>query len=744
MTLTRKISSAIVITVVVFSAANLFIVNRFLAETFDAYEDKEVSRNSSRVMQHIDASNVRKAVLDWSMWTETYDFVRGMNEGYVEANLDNVSLANIGINFVAFSTFDSDLVFARLVDFELQREVAYDETFFPSFVVNRNPVVGDGENVTTHGIIVTSMGPMYVASHPVLKDGRVGPPAGALIMGRLMNDSWRTEMMEQTRVEFQLHDVRTKELNAYQGEIIDRLRDGDSWVTKEEDLVRDHVLIRDIEGADALLVEIMTPRNITMQRKRVQVIGTGSVLASGLVILLVLIYALQRMVVAPLKGLTSHIASIDKTDDYRASDYTHKRDEIGLLARQFDALMLDYKAADENWRLPSLIAARSSHPIAFTDDRGVIEYANPVFRELLRTHSCDLAQPTLRDIFEMQGLRTDDFENMLAAVRANKPWTIEFASAAVSKPACETRILVTPVNSAEGDLTNISVYYSDITETKSLERQLMQAKKLESVGQLAAGVAHEINTPAQYVSDNIGFFKDSIDDINTLLSQVAQLSSEEGSQVSSDAIRSALEAADADYLQEEIPKAIAEAHDGIGRISKIVKAMKNFAHPGTELAPTNMNDAIESTVTIASNEWKYVAEMRLDLCEEMPTVKCNAGQINQVVLNIIINAAHALEEARGADTSQKGQISITTSHGNGWAEIRVTDTGPGMPESVRERLFDPFFTTKDVGKGTGQGLSIAYDVIVNKHGGSLDVISEPGEGACFVIRLPLDRQDEAA
>ena len=211
-----------------------------------------------------------------------------------------------------------------------------------------------------------------------------------------------------------------------------------------------------------------------------------------------------------------------------------------------------------------------------------------------------------------------------------------------------------------------------------------------------------------------------------------------------DAIRSALEDADAEYLQEEMPKAIAEAQDGIGRISKIVRAMKNFAHPSTEISPVDINGSVESTVTVASNEWKYVADMELDLCPDMPAVPCNAGQINQVVLNIIINAAHALDESLGSDSGQKGQISISTSHDNGWAEIRIADNGPGMPTSVKERIFDPFFTTKDVGKGTGQGLSIAFDAIVNKHGGTLDVISEPGHGACFVIRLPLARQDEAA
>ena len=744
MTLTRKIILAIAITVIGFSVVNLLIVNRILGATFGKYEDKEVQRNSSRVMQLVDATYDRMAILDWAMWTETYNFVLGKNEGYVQANLDYVSMSNIGVNLIAFASVESELQFARLIDLEGLRELSYDESFFPSFIVNRAPLEGEGENVTTRGVIATSMGPMYVTSHPILKDGRIGPPAGTLVMGRLMNESWRKEIADQARVGFRLHDLRNGDATAYNDEIAARLQDGGRWPIKDQSIVRDYNLVQDIEGADALLVEVLTPRDITTQRERVQLIGTGSVLASGLIIMLVLTYALRRIVIARLNGLTSHIASIDKTDEFRPNDYAHAGDEIGLLAQQFDDLMLDYKAADENWRLPSLIASRSRHPIVFTDPDGVVKYANPAFKELLQFHDCDCGRCTLRDVFKLQGLGEGDYGEMLASVRANKPWTMEFASAAANDPVTETRILVTPVNSEDGELVNISVYYSDITDTKSLERQLMQAQKLESVGQLAAGVAHEINTPAQYVNDNIGFFKDSVDDIIALLDALTKMVHKEDVQVPADAIRSVLEEADAEYLQEEMPKAIAEAQDGIGRISKIVRAMKNFAHPSTEISPVDINGSIESTVTVASNEWKYIADMHLDLCPDLPAVPCNAGQINQVILNIIINAAHALEEHHGSDPGQKGQITVSTSHDDGWVEIRIADNGPGMPDSVRERVFDPFFTTKEVGKGTGQGLSIAFDAIVNKHGGKLDVVSEPGEGACFVIRLPLERQDEAA
>jgi PAS domain S-box-containing protein len=282
---------------------------------------------------------------------------------------------------------------------------------------------------------------------------------------------------------------------------------------------------------------------------------------------------------------------------------------------------------------------------------------------------------------------------------------------------------------------------TDITDRKALESELMQAKKLESIGQLAAGIAHEINTPAQFVGDNTRFIKDAFKDLMELNGVYTKLldAAVEG-EVPLELIQevnASSESADVEYLAEEIPSAIDQSLDGITRISNIVRAMKEFSHPGSkEQENADLNQAIQNTITVASNEWKYFADVETDFAENLPPVSCFVQEINQVVLNLIVNAAHAIEQAKAEGDDQKGTITISTRDLGKEVEIKISDTGCGVPEEIRDRIFDPFFTTKAVGKGTGQGLAMAYRTIVEKHEGRLWVDSVDGEGSTFTIVLP--------
>lgn len=275
----------------------------------------------------------------------------------------------------------------------------------------------------------------------------------------------------------------------------------------------------------------------------------------------------------------------------------------------------------------------------------------------------------------------------------------------------------------------------------ALELHLLHVQKLESVGQLAAGIAHEINTPTQFVGDNTRFLSDAFDDLMRLLDDVEQLV--EAAQKTDidptllDAVERARTSADVDFLRQEVPKAIEQSLEGIQRVSKIVYAMKAFSHPDiAEKTATDLNAAIETTVTVARNEWKYVADVELELDPTLPAVTCCPGEINQVLLNLIVNAAHAIAEKVGAKGADKGKITIATKTDDDAVEVRVTDNGTGIPEEHHRRMFTPFFTTKAVGKGTGQGLALAYNVIHNKHGGTIRFETAVGRGTTFIIRLP--------
>jgi signal transduction histidine kinase len=192
-------------------------------------------------------------------------------------------------------------------------------------------------------------------------------------------------------------------------------------------------------------------------------------------------------------------------------------------------------------------------------------------------------------------------------------------------------------------------------------------------------------------------------------------------------------------LQKQIPRAIQQSQEGNKRVASIVLAMKQFSHPeSAEKTRVDLNAAIASTITVSRNEWKYVADLITEFDAGLSGVNCLPGELNQVILNIIVNAAHAIADVVKDGSEGKGKITVTTRQDGDWAEIRIGDTGTGIPEKVRSRVFDPFFTTKGVGKGTGQGLAIARNVIVDKHGGTLTFETETGKGTTFIIRLPIE------
>jgi len=300
-----------------------------------------------------------------------------------------------------------------------------------------------------------------------------------------------------------------------------------------------------------------------------------------------------------------------------------------------------------------------------------------------------------------------------------------------------------PLRDSSGTIIGACSIANDMTERKLLERQLAQAQKLESIGQLASGIAHEINTPIQYVGDNIRFLKDSFARLEPLFEGYEELLASVRSELPAAGFVADLEAlakaTRASYLRAEIPRSLEDSLEGIGRVAEIVRAMKEFSHPGPlEKIPLDINRAIESTVLVSRNEWKYASDLHTEFDPNLPPVMCVPGEFNQVVLNLIVNAAHSVADVMRDKPGQKGSIVVSTHHDGGWAEVRVKDTGTGIPEEIQASVFNPFFTTKGVGKGTGQGLAIAYSVIVRKHGGTISFDTAMGGGTTFRIRLPID------
>ncbi|WP_051249642.1 ATP-binding protein [Maridesulfovibrio zosterae] len=375
-------------------------------------------------------------------------------------------------------------------------------------------------------------------------------------------------------------------------------------------------------------------------------------------------------------------------------------------------------------------------------DRNIVDM-NPAFNDLFGYSVDDLKGKPTVTIYKDES----EFKRLGELIRQNDNpndnivYTIHYQKKSGQVFSGETAIF--KIYDAKGDVTGFMGLIRDISEKENLEQQLAYARKLESIGQLAAGVAHEINTPIMYISGNIKFLKESFDNISQLLEKQNKLylAVKDNQDVSSllPCIEQAMETAGLDFLLDEIPQALSESQEGTERVSHIVQAMKIFSHMDINtVKPMNVNDAVENTITIASNEWKYHSEIVMNLAEDLPLIEGVLGDFNQAILNILVNAAHANSDMVKKNGG-KGTITISTALDGEFVEICISDTGTGIPPENQHRIFDPFFTTKEVGKGTGQGLSITH-TIVKKHGGTIAFNSEENKGTTFFLTFPIKQE----
>jgi PAS domain S-box-containing protein len=473
---------------------------------------------------------------------------------------------------------------------------------------------------------------------------------------------------------------------------------------------------------------------------------------------------LQKVVSRPLLHLTEVTRAVARDRDYDVRATQLAEDEVGELTRSFNDMLEHIRQRDAKLELhrqdlEQTVNVRTSELQASVERfKLLVESTNAVPWEMPGpTSSFSYISPQAVRLFGHDSktltgamglldlVHPDDRERVrdkLVALSAEGGPGIDLDHRAVTAQGTiiDVRSAISAKSRPGGTavLRGITV---DVTAQKKLEMELRQAQKLESVGRLAAGVAHEINTPVQFVSDSVHFLQGGMNDLGTLIGEYRKLhASVLGGVLDQEAAAQAtriVDEIDLDYLLENMPNAFDRSLEGLKRVAVIVRSMKEFAHPDQkEMSAANINQAIQSTLTIARNEYKYVADVETEF-GDLPPVRCLLGDINQVILNLIVNAAHAIEDTVKG-TENRGLITIRTRRDERAIYIDINDTGGGIPEGIRERIFDPFFTTKGVGKGTGQGLAIARSVIVEKHHGSLTFQSEIGKGTTFTIELPLE------
>jgi PAS domain S-box-containing protein len=421
---------------------------------------------------------------------------------------------------------------------------------------------------------------------------------------------------------------------------------------------------------------------------------------------------------------------------------------LSTIARDITESKHSQEALRRSEEMFRIMTENATEMIALVDMTGKRLYNSPSYTKVL-----GYSPEELQGTWSFEQTHPEDREKILAAAKEAKATGVgKFVEYRMRHKDGSWRTLESHagvIRNANGEIENILIVARDITARKKaehehelMELQLRHSQKMESIGQLAAGIAHEINTPTQYIGDNTRFLQDAFTDVNQLLQKYEKLlEAAKANAITPELLaelESAAQTADLEYLTAEIPKAIQQSLEGVERVAQIVCAMKDFSHPGTEEKTSiDLNRAIESTITVARNEWKYVAELVTDFDASLPMVPCLPGEINQVILNLIVNAAHAIGGVVGDGAKGKGTITVSTRSCGDSVEVRIADTGTGIPEKVRDRIFEPFFTTKEIGKGTGQGLAIVHSVIVDKHAGAISFETELGKGTTFIIRLPL-------
>ena len=429
-------------------------------------------------------------------------------------------------------------------------------------------------------------------------------------------------------------------------------------------------------------------------------------------------------------------------DNIEVIQLAHTLTRKWLLGRQSEARLADLelmvatrtaelRSANDQYRI---IAETASDGIMTMDAAGTIRFANTAAGSIFGYPARDLAGRNFSSL-------VPEYQLHLPVLRLPSGQAVEVIGNHSSGRALTMEVSF--AESVDGDgHTILTAVLRDVTERKGFERNRALAQKLESIGRLATGVAHEINTPIQYTADNLDFIQRSCDSVEQTLGVYRRLvaACEAGEPTAGliSELRKITQKGKVDYLWGQTPSAIREAAEGTRRVAEIVRAMHEFAHPGSgEMVPTDVNRLIESTVMVSRNRWKDAAELDIALEPELPPVACVAGELSQVFLNLIVNAADAVIDTVIANRGRKGTIRITSKRQGDFVEVRVSDSGIGIPASIQPKIFDPFFTTKDIGRGSGQGLAIAHAIVVQKHRGQIDFETVVGAGTTFIVRLPI-------
>lgn len=733
--LAGKISLFLLIVGSIAALGMAWLGQEIVLRKFGETESELVLRNRYILQQAIqaDADSVRTIVLDWSQWNGLYDYAVGSNAKFASEELNAVGLDRLKVDAIQVIGPDG-----RLVSEEIRAGLSGpDGQPKPDIGTEiRLAVKPDKRSVPLSGWLNTSIGPLIVASRPILRSDGTGPAAGILVMARRLDPAALSAALSVLPSQVFVHGSAYGPIEPALLSLVAQLEnaaDSVALVMRDTDM-SDFRYFRDINGHLAFLLETRMPRTILATARETTHQLSVALLIFGAGIFLLLIVVIRFEVSRPLGQLAGHMQRLRETGEIRPAANADSGDEIGALARSFNELIGAQKKASSELGMLSAAVRHADEAIVILQPDGCIAWVNPAYERSRGVKNADLLGCRPNDVVE----GCDDPATYLAvwaAARAGKTWKGRLRTIVGDGRVVTEDVVVSPVlHAGQAEPGGYVMLMHDVSEQIALEAQIAQTQRLEAVEQLAAGVAHEINTPAQYVDGNVRFLNEAFSALSGLLGKISDqaCAAGDGALFAAD-ISALLAEAEVEYLQTEVPVAIRQTLEGVGRISSIVQSMKELTDPAPDFVPANLNSIIEGAVSAAQNEWADVAEFHMQFDPQLPWVPCQPESINQVVVNMLANAAQAIAGNRGV---APGHVVVSTCSAGDGVEISISDDGVGMLPSVRARIFDPFYTTRPVGEGTGQGLSTAHSVI-RKHGGTIAVDSAPGRGSCFRIHLPL-------
>lgn len=768
----------------------IFIASRFiLLKNLSILEQDFCLKNVQRVINVItnDNSNLLSTAGDYAAWDDTYNFASGNDAEYLSSNIIPETMIGLNLNYFIFmdnsgqiyDSFGYDLNTNQPIGITWKmKELLSDDLFITK--------LKDNNNEGFVGILQLESGPLVFAAHPILTSKHEGPRQGSLIIGRYIDDKYAERLSESTQSDIQLSSYSESQITQ-EIATVHMVRDSYPPIyMKEIDSysIAGYTLLQDIYDKPAIIIRTMMEREIYRHGYSTVFLYVLVVTLGCLFFSLGITFFMNRQVISRIADLNKSVKDVSlAVQPYRRVSVNGK-DEITSLAFGINEMLESLEESDFELRksrdeLEKRIIERTSelsrvnfelnHEIRerelsekalyeiFDEKNQILSSISSIIIGVDNAHQVTqwnddaglilgltVSDVMGRDFFQLPIVWDWGRITRGTVECTQKQEKIRMDDLVLEISGQENRILsitLTPLYLKSGEEPGFLLVATDITERRLLEHRLGESKKMEAIGQMAAGIAHEINTPTQLVGSNLRYIEHQLEDVISLIDQVVILNQNvimgTATPKMAETLHKSAEAVHIDFFRKEAPKAIADSLEGIERISHIVSAMRYYSHPGRETKELgNLNQIIQNALTLSRNEWKNVAEIKTDLATDLPSILCLPSELSQVILNLIINAVHAIRDVIKENPASKGLIIISSRFQEGFIEIRISDTGTGIPEEIRNKIFNPFFTTKDVGIGTGQGLAICYTVVVKEHNGTLDFESEVGKGSTFIIRIP--------